>query len=252
LPPAWAEPDGPVAVVTGAASGIGRAIALRLRDDGIDVVAVDLDEQGLSALPHERLTTVVADVATAGGRSSIGTAVGGSLDYLVNAAGVLRFGPLPNVTEADWRHVFAVNVEGLFFLSQLLAPRLRSGGAIVNVASMAAKTSEADFAAYSASKAAVLSVTRSLAFELSPRRIRVNSVSPGIIDTPMQDVFLPELARQAGLAPEEFQAQRVATVPLRRVGTPEDVAAVVAFLLSPDAGYVTGEDINVSAGLVTW
>jgi NAD(P)-dependent dehydrogenase (short-subunit alcohol dehydrogenase family) len=108
------------------------------------------------------------------------------------------------------------------------------------------------FVAYCASKAAVLSITRSLAFALADRSIRVNSVSPGIIDTPMQDIFLPQLAAEVGLTPRAFQARRLDTVPLRRIGAPDEVAAVIAFLLSSDAAYVTGEDVNVSAGLVTW
>jgi len=241
-----------VAVVTGAASGIGRATAKKLLDDGIDVIGVDVDERGLESLETEGATAVTANLADEGGRARAADAVDDRLDYIVNAAGILRFAAFASFTNRDWRDVFAVNVEAVFFLSQLLAPRLRDGGAIVNVASMAAKTGEPDFAAYCASKAAVISLTRSLAFALASRAIRVNCVSPGIIDTPMQDVFVPTLAANAGLSSEEFQANRLTSVPLGRIGTAEEVAAVIVYLLSPAAAYVTGEDINVSAGLVTW
>jgi NAD(P)-dependent dehydrogenase (short-subunit alcohol dehydrogenase family) len=239
-------------VVTGAASGIGLAVSRQLLDQGHSVIGVDIDAAGLSRLAAERMTTVVADLTEAAHRGRVVDAVGGSLDNLVNAAGILRFSPLAEVTEADWRDVFTVNVDALFFLTKQLVPNLNWHGAIVNVASMAAKTSEPEFIAYSAAKAAILSITRSLAFALAERGIRVNCVSPGIIDTPMQDVFVPTLDARANLSPEAFQAQRSTAVPLQRIGSPDDVASVITFLLSPEAGYVTGEDITVSGGLVTW
>jgi NAD(P)-dependent dehydrogenase (short-subunit alcohol dehydrogenase family) len=156
------------------------------------------------------------------------------------------------VTVTEWRDMFAVNVEALFFLTQLLLPAMPRGGSIVNVSSMAAKVGDDASAAYSATKAAVASVTRSLAVRLGPRGIRVNSISPGIILTRMQDDFLSFYAAREGKTEEAFQEGRFETVPLRRGGTALDCATVIRFLLSEESAYITGADINVSGGLVTW
>ena len=239
------------AVVTGAASGIGLAVARRLLANDIAVVGTDVNETGLADLQREGAQTVTADISDLKGRSAV-VQFAGEVDYLVNAAGIVRVGPIREVALDEWRSLFAVNVESIFFLMQAFVPMLRPGGAVVNIASTAAKTSPPEFAAYSASKAAVLSITRSFATQLALRSIRVNAVSPGIIDTPMQNVFLPYLAAAAGMTQNEFQADRLTQVPLRRIGSPEDVAAVIYFLLTDGSSYVTGEDINVAGGLVTW
>ncbi len=170
----------------------------------------------------------------------------------MNAAGIIRIEPIRTVDVSNWREIFAVNVEAVFCLCQALASRLHKGGAIVNVASMAAKTGEVEAAAYAASKAAVLSVTRSFAVLLAPTGVRVNSVSPGIIDTPMQGLIVPAFAQLHATSPEQFQAERLQSVPLGRAGSADEVASAIHFLLSDGASYITGEDVNVSGGLVYW
>jgi NAD(P)-dependent dehydrogenase (short-subunit alcohol dehydrogenase family) len=237
-------------LVTGAASGIGRSTAETLLEGGMRVTAIDR-----SAAVHELealgATPVVADITDESERLRI-AASAGTVDGLVNAAGIIRVAEIDAVTVDDWRAMFAVNVEALFFLTQRLLPAFSRGGSIVNVSSMAAKVGDDASAAYSATKAAVASVTRSLAVRLGPHGIRVNSISPGIILTRMQDDFLSFYAARGGMTEEAFQEARFETVPLRRGGTAQDCASVIRFLLSEESAYITGADVNVSGGLVTW
>jgi NAD(P)-dependent dehydrogenase (short-subunit alcohol dehydrogenase family) len=237
-------------VVTGAGSGIGRATAQALLGDGQEVTAIDLSESVVE-LEAAGARAVVADVTDEAARSRI-AAEAGAVHGLVNAAGIIRVAELEDVTVADWRAMFGVNVEALFFLTQALLPNLADGGAIVNLSSMSAKMSDDASAAYSASKAAVATITRAFAARLGPRGIRVNSVSPGVILTRMQDDFLAFYAARSGMTEEGFQEGRFDTIPLRRGGSAEDCANVIRFLLSDDAAYVTGADVNITGGMVTW
>lgn len=239
------------AVVTGGASGIGLAVVRRLLQADVSVIAVDSNHDGLAAAEQLGARGITLDVTDFEGRKRLVQAVG-EIDYLVNAAGIIKVSTIAEVDVQQWRQLFAVNAEAVFFLTQAFMATIQAGGAIVNIASMAAKTTEVDAAVYSATKAAVLSITRSFAMALAGRSIRVNAVAPGIIDTPMQAAFLPHYARQAGTNVEVFQADRIARVPLQRIGTPEDVANVVHFLLTEDASYMTGQVVNVTGGLVTW
>jgi NAD(P)-dependent dehydrogenase (short-subunit alcohol dehydrogenase family) len=240
------------AVVTGAARGIGLAIARRLLQEGASVLAVDLDGEGLRAVQAAGAETLVADVADASGREAIAAAAG-EPRYLVNAAGILFVRSIWEVSLEDWRRLYAVNVEGTFFLCQALGQRMPSGGAIVNLSSSSAKlSSTVDVTPYSSSKAAVLGITRSFAYALAARNVRVNAICPGIIDTPMQDKVLEQVAPLRGMTVEELAEARLRTVPLGRVGTPEETAALTWFLLSDEAGYMTGQAINLTGGLVMW
>jgi NAD(P)-dependent dehydrogenase (short-subunit alcohol dehydrogenase family) len=240
------------AVVTGAARGIGLAIARRLLAEGASVLAVDLDADGLRTVAAEGAETLVADVSDPAGRQAIADAAG-EPRYLVNAAGILFVRPIWEVALEDWRRLYAVNVEGTFFLCQALGQRMSSGGAIVNLSSSSAKLSSTiDVTPYSSSKAAVLGITRSFAYALAPRNVRVNAICPGIIDTPMQDKVLEQVAPLRGMTVEELAQARLKTVPLGRVGTPEETAALTWFLLSDDAGYMTGQAVNLTGGLVMW
>jgi NAD(P)-dependent dehydrogenase (short-subunit alcohol dehydrogenase family) len=237
-------------LVTGAASGIGRATVERLAAEGAQVSAVDRSPS-VEETRTSNVRPIVADVADPQARAvMVGTAA--PLDGLVNAAGIIRVGDIETFGPDDWSAIFRVNVEAAFFVTQLALPALNDGGAIVNVTSMAAKMGDDAAAAYSASKAALGAVTRAYAARLGRRRIRVNSVSPGIIITPMQDAFLPFYAARSGLTEEAFQARRFESVPVGRGGEAEEVASAIAFLLSDDASYITGEDLNVTGGLVTW
>ena len=240
------------AVVTGAARGIGQAVARRLLREGASVLAVDLDGEGLREIEAEGAEALVADVAEPAGRDSIVAAAGGAR-YLVNAAGILFVRPIWEVGLEEWRRLYAVNVEGTFFLCQALGQRMPSGGAIVNLSSSSAKlASTIDVTPYSSSKAAVLGITRSFAYALAPRNVRVNAVCPGIIDTPMQDKVLEQIAPLRGMSVEELSVARLTTIPLRRAGSADECAGLIWFLLSDEAGYMTGQAINQTGGLVMW
>lgn len=240
------------AIVTGAASGIGRATALRLLKEGVEVVAVDIDEPGLELVAAEGARSLVADLGTEEGCDLVVDAGAGG-NYLVNSAAIIRMQPLEDVTRRDWQELFRVNVESVFFLCQQLGPRLREGGAIVNLSSVSAKlTSTRETAVYAATKTAILAVTRSFAYALAERNIRVNAICPGITDTPMQDVLLRELARLRGVSYEEVARTRNDTVPMKRACKPEDVAGMIWRMLSDDASYMTGEALNFSGGLAMW
>jgi NAD(P)-dependent dehydrogenase (short-subunit alcohol dehydrogenase family) len=244
--------EGKRAVVTGAASGIGRATAHRLLAEGAEVVAVDLNEEGLDEVRKAGAETLVADLGTEEGCDRVVEAGAGG-DYLVNAAGIIRLQPLFEVTRQDWRDLFRVNAESIFFLCQGLGPQLRDGGAIVNLSSVSAKlTSTPETAAYATTKTAILAITRVFAYALAPRNIRVNAVCPGITDTPMQDKVLAEIARLRGISYDELASARNDTVPMGRSCQPEDVARMIQVLLSDDASYMTGEALNFSGGLAMW
>ena len=239
-------------MVTGAAGGIGQATARRLMREGASVLAVDLDAEGLRQIAAEGAETLVASVAEPAGRSAIAAASGG-IDYLVNAAGILFVRSIWDVGLEEWRRLYAVNVEGTFFLTQALGGAIRDGGAIVNLSSSSAKLSTTvDVTPYSSSKAAVVGITRSWAYVLAPRNIRVNAILPGIIDTPMQDRVLAEVAPLRGTTPEELSVARLKAVPLGRAASADECAGVIWFLLSDEAGYMTGQAINQTGGLVMW
>jgi NAD(P)-dependent dehydrogenase (short-subunit alcohol dehydrogenase family) len=241
------------AVVTGAASGIGRATALLLLERGVDVIAADRDEKGLAVAADAGATPVVCDVTSGTDRAGLLDAAEPGCDYLVNAAGIIRLTRLDAVSEDEWERIMAVNAKALFFLCQAFAPRLRQGGAIVNVASGAGKTgSTHEAAVYGASKAAVLSVTRSFAHAHARRGVRVNAVCPGLIDTPMNDVVIDGIAPLRAIESEEYGRARLAAVPLGRLADPREVAEVIAFLLSDASSYMTGQSVNVTGGMITY
>jgi NAD(P)-dependent dehydrogenase (short-subunit alcohol dehydrogenase family) len=236
-------------VVTGAASGIGRATALTLCARGSEVLAVDVNAAGLPDAPGcERMT---CDVTRAEERARLYEAAG-EIDGLVNAAGVIRLIAVPDVTEADWDAIFAVNVKALFFIARDLGLRMGAGGAIVNVASTSAKVNTTTEAlAYGSSKAAVHAITRGLACHLGPSGVRVNAVLPGIIDTPMQDKVVADVAAIRGVDAVELHRQRLQTIPLQhRAGPPEEVADVVTMLLSSATRYVSGQALAIDGGQI--
>jgi NAD(P)-dependent dehydrogenase (short-subunit alcohol dehydrogenase family) len=240
------------AVVTGGASGIGRATVERLLREDVAVVAVDLDEEGLEPIRAAGAATLVADVGESSGRDRV-VAAGDGIDYLVNAAGIIRLKPIFEFTVDDWHDTLRINAESIFFLCQQLGPRMRGGGAIVNLSSSSAKLATTTEAAiYAASKTTILSVTRSFAYALAPRGVRVNAVCPGIVDTPMQDKVLDEVSVARGLTREQLEEARRRTVPLARVSSAEECAGLVWFLLSDESAYMTGQAVNWTGGMVTW
>lgn len=242
---------GKTAVVTGAASGIGRAVASRLLMHGADVVATDINAPGLRWAGDAGATVVAGSVASASDRQRLVERCP-KIDYLVNSAGVIRLSPLDEVTEHEWDVVLDINAKAVFFLIQAMAPRIAAGGAIVNIASTAGKMAwTPETAPYNASKAAVIALTKTFAYALAPRSIRVNCVCPGEIDTPMTDAIDEGLAKIRRTKPSETLAPG-SRIPLKRLGHPDEVASVICFLLSNEASYMTGQSVNVSGGLVMY
>lgn len=224
-----------VVVVTGAARGIGRAIAAKLAASGSAVVGVDLAPELALA---EQLTPVQVDLASPDGPGTVRETVermGMPLIGLVNNAGITRDARLVNLSDDDFAAVLEVNLGAAFRLAAELAPGMSDGGAIVNIASRAYLGNFGQFN-YSMSKGALVGMTRALALSLAPG-IRVNAVAPGLIGTEMSLAI-----------PEEIRERMVSAIPMRRMGRPEEVADVVWFLLSPLSGYITGEVIVVGGG----
>ena len=240
------------AVVTGAASGIGQAVARRLLREGVEVLAADLNEAGLGPVVAEGATPFVGNLADEETRDRLVEASVGR-EYLVNAAGIIRLKPILEFTTADIRDIYAINVEATWDLVSRIGRTMPEGGAIVNLSSSSAKlatTTEA--AVYASSKTAVLSITRSFAYAFAPSGVRVNAICPGIIDTPMQDRVLADVAAKRGVSVEELSAARNRTVPLGRAATADECAGAIWFLLSDEASYMTGQAINYTGGLVMW
>jgi NAD(P)-dependent dehydrogenase (short-subunit alcohol dehydrogenase family) len=251
------SPGRGTALVTGAGSGIGRAIALRLARDGWAVAVNDVDPARAARVAGELQATgarALAIVADVGDREAalrmVAEAVAslGAVDLLVNNAGLCRLGALAEYAEADWRATFRVNVDGVFFCCQAALPHMlaRARGVIVNLASWSGKAGAPFFGAYCASKFAVIGLTQSLAKEVAARGLRVNAVCPGLVAGTEMRAQVDAESRQLG---RPTSIDRVSWVPMGRLGDPEDVAGVVAFLASDDARYMTGQAINVTGGL---
>ncbi|HKZ92348.1 MAG TPA: SDR family oxidoreductase [Candidatus Limnocylindrales bacterium] len=244
--------EGRRAVVTGAASGIGFAVVQRLLAEGASVLAVDVNADGLMPLSRAGAETIVASVSDPADRDRIAAAAGPH-DYIVNSAGVLFVKSIWDVGLDEWRNLYAVNVEGTFFIIQRLGRQMRRGGAIVNLSSSSAKlASTVEVTPYSSSKAAILGVTRSWAYVLARDGIRVNAICPGIVDTPMQDRVLEVVAPMRGTTAEALHEARLKTVPLGRSASPDECAGAIWWLLSDEAGYMTGQAVNYTGGLVMW
>lgn len=244
--------EGRRAVVTGAASGIGFAVVERLLAEGASVVAVDVNEAGMRPLADLGAELVVASVADPADRDRIAEAAG-EIDYLVNSAGVLFVKSIWEVELEEWRNLYAVNVEGTFFMCQRLGRQIRSGGAIMNLSSSSAKlSSTVEVTPYSSSKATILGITRSFAYVLGKDNVRVNAICPGIIDTPMQDKVLEAVGPMRGTTAHALNEARMKLVPLGRAASPAECAGAIWWHLSDEAGYMTGQAINYTGGLVMW
>jgi 3-oxoacyl-[acyl-carrier protein] reductase len=243
--------NGKVAIVSGASKGIGAAIAEKLAEDGASVVvnyakSAKLAETVVSRIKAQggKAKAVQADVSRpAEARKLVEAAVGefGKLDILVNNAGVFEFLPLAAVHEEHFDRQFDLNVKGLLFATQAAANAFGDrGGSVINISSVASMSAPANGSVYSATKAAVDAVTKSLAAELGPKKILVNSVLPGFTETE---------GVQAMEGSDQFRAHFVPQTPLGRAGQPRDIANVVSFLASEEAGWITGQMIPVSGGL---
>lgn len=240
------------AVVTGAGSGIGRAIATELAGRGFSVLATDVDlgaaRETASAFGGSALRLDVTDASAV---SSVVSSAG-DIDVWVSNAGISKMQPFVDTSPADLRRTLAINLEGVFLCGQAAA-RVMIGrgirGVIVNVASMAGKQGRVPYLAdYVASKFGVVGLTQAMAFELAPHGIRVNSVCPGYVATPMQDRELGWEAGLRGVSRAEVRQLWIDDTPLGRLENPQDVARAVAFLTGPDAGFITGEALAVNGG----
>jgi 3-oxoacyl-[acyl-carrier protein] reductase len=254
-----------VAIVTGAGAGLGRAHALELAKHGARVVVNDLggerERSAASVVAREIVNRGgeaivdagdVTDFAAMQALAARAIAQWGRIDILVNNAGIYRAAAPLDVTEEHWDAVLGINARAVFFASQAVLPVMiaQKSGAIVSVASMAGKIGSRTNLPYNASKAAVISITKSLALAHAADGIRVNCVCPGFVETDMWDKVSREQGALLGLSADEFTRQRAAQVPLGRMERPEDVAAVIGFLASPRAGYMTGQALSVDGGLV--
>jgi NAD(P)-dependent dehydrogenase (short-subunit alcohol dehydrogenase family) len=235
-------------LITGGAGGIGAATAARFLEEGTRVVLLDRDEAALRRIEHELPAlsgSIVADVSDASDVArafeELDSLVGG-LDILINNAGISIRHRFVDVTPQEWRAVMAVNLDGVFFAAQQAARRMLAGcgGVILNMGSTNGLTGYHYYADYNASKAGVIELTRSMALELAPT-VRVNAVCPGFILTPMQEVEYTA----------EMQRAFASKLPLDRLGRPEDVAALFAFLASDDAAFITGQYFVIDGGEIT-
>ena len=247
--------------ITGAGRGIGRATALRLAADGWAVAVSDLDGNAADAVAREI-------------QSGGGTAVSGQLDVTDHAAvrdwvyevddelggltgavanaGIMRVQRFLDLTPEVWRQVMSVNLDGTFYFVHPVAERMaaRQRGSIVIIASASSRLPSFATNVYNASKTALHGLTRVMALELGPRNVRVNAISPGVVDTPMWELIDRERAALLGKQPGEVIAEAITRIPLGRVETPEDVAGFAAYLLSDASDYMTGQNISYDGGMV--
>ncbi|MFF8278048.1 2,3-dihydro-2,3-dihydroxybenzoate dehydrogenase [Streptomyces lateritius] len=247
-----------IALVTGAAGGIGAAVVRALADRGVTVAAVDRDEATLKqrvaafaaeGLPVEAFPADVTDSAQVNALVEEAERRLGPIDFLVNAAGVLRLGPVRTFTDEDWAATFAVNATGVFQVSRAVVDRMisRGSGALVTVASNAANTPRSEMAAYAASKAAASLFTKSLGLEVAQYGIRCNLVAPGSTDTPMLSSMWHDESGPKGTIEGRPEAFRVG-IPLKKLALPTDIADAVVFLLSDQASHITLHDLTVDGG----
>lgn len=235
-----------VAIVTGAKQGIGYGIAQELTEEGANVVISDLDQAGCEKAAEEikkigvKTLTVKCDVSNkkeVDGLIAKTKAKFGKIDILVNNAGIFPFKPFLEMTEEDWDKVIDINLKSIFLCSQAAAKEMPEGGKIVNISSIAAFVGFAGLVHYCASKGGINAMIRALALELADKKINVNAVAPGAIDTP-----------GAANPDENARKQTIAQIPWARMGQPKDIANMVVFLASEKADYITGQTIIIDGG----
>lgn len=255
--------EGKVAIVTGAASGMGKAMARAYVNEGARVVIADLNTEGAEAVAGElngnaggdrRASAFTLDVRDREQAQAVvdhAVSTFGGLDILVNNAGIITIQPFLEITEADWDSAFDINCKGLLWGSQAAARQMIEqgrGGKIINIASQAGRRGEGLVLTYCATKAAVISMTQSMALALAEHKINVNGIAPGIVDTPAWEQVDRRFAALTGLPVGEPKRRAVATIPLGRIEQPEDVAGMAVFLASAESDYITQQTFNVDGG----
>ncbi len=251
---------GKTALVTGSGRGNGLAIARELARCGADVVLNDINTEVVEKARQEvealgvRAVAIVKDCTQVQQINElVQSAVEqmGRLDVLVNNAGLIKLSSFPNIPEAEYDAIMNLNARGAFFLMQAAAPHLPHGGRIINISSVAGIDGRTLSLPYAASKAAVIAMTKTAARALAQKGITVNVIAPGMFDTPFVALLDERLGVQGqGLKAGEFTKRRAADIPLGRLGKPEEIGKVAAFLASPAADYITGETVIVSGGWV--
>jgi D-sorbitol dehydrogenase (acceptor) len=253
---------GKVAIVTGAASGMGKAIARTYVNEGASVLIADVNRDGADAVASElnessaeprasAFTLDVRDPAQAEAVVAHAVSTFGGLDILVNNAGIIAIQPFLEITEADWDSVFDINCKGVLWCAQAAARRMIEqgrGGKIINIASQAGRRGEGLVLTYCASKAVVISMTQSMALALAEHKINVNGIAPGVVDTPAWVQVDRRFAELMGLPVGEPKRRAVAAIPLGRIEQPEDVAGMAVFLASAESDYITQQTFNVDGG----
>ncbi len=246
-----------VAIVTGGARGIGEAIARAFAAEGAHVVIGDVEIEKAQSLAAElggkafALRLDVRDAKSIDALVAATVSKLGGIDILVNNAGVFNMGPLSEITEADFDRQFGVNVRGTVFVTKAVADQMEKqgrGGKIINLASQAGRRGEANVAIYCASKAAVISITQSFGLELIKKRINVNAIAPGVVDTPMWDHVDSLFAKYEHRPIGEKKRLVGEAVPLGRMGVPDDYRGPAVFLASSDSDYVVAQTLNVDGG----
>jgi meso-butanediol dehydrogenase/(S,S)-butanediol dehydrogenase/diacetyl reductase len=246
-----------VAIVTGAAQGIGRAIARRLARDGFAIAIVDINANALDEVKKEiealgaHALALTADLTKLEDVQKVidESAEWGQLTVLVNNAGRVSITPFLEITEQEWDAIMTLNLKTVFFATQFAARHMQNGARIVNLSSISGRSGRSDQAHYAAAKSAVISLTQSAALSFASQGITVNAVCPGVVDTPMTSGIHEIRAGVLGITPQESLALMVAKIPLGRLEKTDDVAGVVSFLCSSDAAYITGQSLNVCGGM---
>jgi NAD(P)-dependent dehydrogenase (short-subunit alcohol dehydrogenase family) len=250
-----------VVVITGSATGIGAATARRFAAEGANVACLDINQaenEATAAAARSLEGDGLALVCDVRSRSDQEAAFGavverwGRIDVLVACAGIYLGGPLSEIAETSWEDIAAVNLTGVLTSNSLAAPIMteQASGAIINIASMAAKTSWPNTAEYSATKSGVIGITRSAAMELGPHGVTVNAVCPGNTRTAMVERVAVEIGETLGMTGPEWLEMRAGDTALKRLAQPEEIAGVITFLASADASYLTGQAIEVDGGIV--
>jgi 2-keto-3-deoxy-L-fuconate dehydrogenase len=233
------------AIVTAAGQGIGKATAQRLAAEGAEVVAIDLNAQSLTEVETDRITIVTADVTDPVALTAI-FADAGDIDILVNCVGWVPQGTLLDCTPSDWQASFRINVDTMYTTIRLVLPKMirRGCGSIINIGSVSGLKAVRNRAAYSATKAAVVGITKSVAIDFIGQGVRCNAICPATVITPSLEERV-----NAAADPEEERLRFVRSHPIGRLGRPEEIAAMAAYLASDESGFVTGSTLLIDGGM---